>query len=167
MAREFKNIQAQLEVYGGLFVQRLGDQLDANNTNASGALKGSIELTIKSEGKGFLIDALEYWGAVDEGRKAGKRPPVSELMKWLSYPNVRDKIRFGASDKAFGEKEMKSLAFLIARKIGRQGTKGTNFFTNVYNSDIIDDMVGAIAEGAVTDYAAALDEIISNFNRNR
>lgn len=167
MAREFKSVHAQLEVYGGLFVQRLGDQLDANNTNASGALKGSIELTLKSEGKGFLIDALDYWGAVDEGQRAGKRPPVSELMKWLSYPNVRDKIRFGASDAAFGEKQMKSLAFLIARKIGREGTKGTKFFTNVYNSGIIDDMVAAIADGTADDYTAALDAMVDNFNRNR
>jgi hypothetical protein len=167
MAREFRNVQAQIDIYGSLIVQRLGDQLDANNTNASGSLKGSIELTVKPESKGFIIDALQYWEAVNSGRKAGKQPPMGEIMKWLSYPNVRDKIRFGASDKAFGEREQKSLAYLIARKIGREGTKGTNFFTNVYNSDVIDDMVSAIADGALLDYTAILDEIIENYNRNR
>jgi hypothetical protein len=166
MAREFKNIQAQLDIYGGLIVQRLADQLDANNTNASGSLKGSIELTLKPNAKGFVIDALDYWQAVDEGTNP-HFVPKSALLKWLSYPNVRDKVRFGATDKAFGEKEQKSLAYLIARKIGREGTKGTNFFTNVYNSDVIDDMVSAIAEGAVLDYTAILDEIIDNYNRNR
>jgi hypothetical protein len=166
MAREFKSVQAQLEIYGGLFVQRLGDQLDANNTNASGALKGSIELTLKSDGRGFIIDALEYWGAVDEGTKPHK-VPLSALMKWLSYPNVRDKWRFGESDKAFTELEYKTFAFLVQRKIARFGTEGTNFFTNVYKSGIVDDMVGAIADGTSEDYTAALDAIVDNFNRKR
>lgn len=166
MARQFKSIETQLEIYGGLIVQRLGDGLDANNTNASGNLKGSIELNIKPNGAGMFIDALEYWGAVDEGRKAGKRPPTSALMKWLSYPNVRDKIRFGASDKAFGEREMKSLAYLIARKIGREGTKGTNFAKNVMQSDLIDSMVAALGDAAFEDFNAILDGIVDNYNRN-
>ena len=166
MAREFKNIQAQIDIYASLIVQRLGDQLDANNTNASSSLKGSIDFKLKPESKGFIIDALDYWKAVDGGTRP-HTPPRSAILKWLSYPNVRDKLKKGKSDSAFSEREANSIAFLIQRKIGREGTKGTNFFTNVYNSDVIDDMVSAIADGALLDYTAILDGIIENYNRNR
>jgi len=163
MAREFKNVQAQIDIYGSLIVQRLGDQLDANNTNASGSLKGSIELTVKPESKGFIIDALQYWQAVDEGTKP-HFVPKSALLKWLSYPNVRDKVRFGATDKAFGEREANSFAYLIQRKILRYGTEGTNFAKNVMESDLIDNMVGSLQDAAFEDYSAILDGIIDNYN---
>jgi hypothetical protein len=162
MAREFKNAEAALRVYGGLMVQRLVEGLNANNSNASGALNESIALTLKAQGAGFFVDGLDYWGAVDGGRKAGKRPPITEIEKWLTYPNVRDKMRFGASDKAFGEKEMRSLAFMIARKIGREGTKGNNFFKNVVESDLIDDMVQAVANGSLEDMLAMIDQRIND-----
>lgn len=163
MAREFKSVDAALRVYGGLIVQRLVEGLNANNSNASGALNESIALTMKSNAEGFIVDALDYWGAVDGGRRAGKRPPITAIEQWLRYPNVRDKMRFGASDKAFGDKERMALAFMIARKIGRDGTKGNNFFKNVVESDLIDDMVQAVANGAMDDMLASIDQAINDF----
>jgi hypothetical protein len=71
-------------------------------------------------------------------------------------------MRFGASDKAFGEKERRSLAFMIARKIGREGTKGNNFFKNVVESDLIDDMVQAVANGSLDDMLAMIDQRIND-----
>jgi hypothetical protein len=162
MAREFKSVDAALRVYGGLIIQRLVEGLNENNSNASGALNESIALTMKSNGEGFIVDALDYWGAVDGGRRAGKRPPITAIEQWLRYPNVRDKMRFGASDKAFGDKERKALAFMIARKIGREGTKGNNFFKNVVESDIIVDMTVAVANGAMDDMLAAIDRTIND-----
>jgi hypothetical protein len=38
---------------------------------------------------------LDYWGAVDKGRKAGKQPPIDKIKEWLTYPNVRDKLDSG------------------------------------------------------------------------
>ena len=162
MAREFKNAEIALRVYAGLISQRLVDGLTVNNSDASGALNESINFTLKAEGAGFFIDALDYWGAVDGGRKAGKRPPITAIEKWLTYPNVRDKLRLGASDKAFGDSERRLAAFFIARKIGREGTKGNNFFKNVVESDIIDDMVQAVANGTMEDMLAAIDKTIND-----
>ena len=162
MAREFKSTEAALRVYGGLMVQRLVEGLNANNSNASGALNESIALTLKNQGAGFFVDALDYWPFVDGGRPKGKAPLVTDIEKWLSYPNVRDKIRFGASDKAFGDKERRGLAYVIARKIGSDGTKGNNFFKNVVESDLIDDMVQAVANGSLEDMLAMIDQRIND-----
>jgi hypothetical protein len=77
---------------------------------------------------------------------------------------VRDKIRFGASDSAFGEREANSLAYLIQRKIKREGTKGTKFFTNVYNSGIFDDMEQILANTMEQDILAILNNQIDAIN---
>jgi hypothetical protein len=45
-----------------------------------------------------------------EGRRAGKQPPSSALEAWVAF-------KFKLSGK-----ELKSVAYLVARKIGREGT---------------------------------------------
>jgi hypothetical protein len=51
---------------------------------------------------------------------------------------------------------------MIARKIGREGTKGNNFFKNVVESDLIDDMVQAVANGSLDDMLAMIDQRIND-----
>ena len=163
MANKYTNTAAELEVIGGLIIQRLADNLDANNTNASGSLKGSITLHIKPNGLGMFIDALDYWDDVDEGTDPHD-VPLSALIKWLSYENVRDKLRWGQSDAAFGESEAKSIAYLIQRKIKHYGTEGTNFFTNVVKSGIFDDMASTLADSMEQDILAILNNQIDAIN---
>jgi hypothetical protein len=160
----FTNTSAALRQTGGLIVQRLSQGLQQDNSIASGELDKSINFNIKSTQKKIVLDItmLDYWGAVDGGRKAGKQPPIDKILEWLSYPNVRDKIRFGQNDSAFSESEKNSLAFLIARKIGRQGTKGNNFATNVFTSSLItkelpEVILNAVAEDADLILADLLD----------
>jgi hypothetical protein len=160
----FSNTSAALRQTGGLIVQRLSQGLQQDNSIASGELDKSINFNIKSTQKKIVLDItmLDYWGAVDGGRKAGKQPPIDKILEWLSYPNVRDKIRFGQNDSAFSESEKNSLAFLIARKIGRQGTKGNNFATNVFTSSLItkelpEVILNAVAEDADLILADLLD----------
>ena len=147
-------------------MQRLSQGLQQDNSIASGELDKSINFNIKSTDKKIVLDItmLDYWGAVDGGRKAGKQPPIDKILEWLSYPNVRDKIRFGQNDSAFSESEKNSLAFLIARKIGRQGTKGNNFATNVFTSSLITNelpevILNAVAEDADLILADLLDSL--------
>lgn len=160
------NVSTALRSVGGLIVTRLRQGMEENNSDASGDLGASIGLNIKNTQKGIdlNIEMLDYWGAVDKGRKAGKRPPTSKILEWLSIQNVRDKIRFGQSDAAFTDSEAQSLAFLISRKIGREGTKGTNFATNVFESSLIKNDLPKVIEDAVFEDANALiDELITNF----
>jgi hypothetical protein len=158
------NISTALRKVGGLTVSRLRQGMTESNSDASGKLGASIGFNVKSTSKGIdlNIEMLDYWQYVDEGRKKGKQPPVSEILKWLTYPNVRDKIRGGESDAPVENPE--SLAFLIARKIGREGTKGTDFATNVFESKLIQKELPAIVADAVFEDANSLiDELISGF----
>ena len=148
-------------------MQRLSQGLQEDNSIASGELDKSINFNIKSTDKKIVLDItmLDYWGAVDGGRKAGKQPPIDKILEWLSYPNVRDKIRFGQNDSAFSESEKNSLAFLIARKIGRQGTKGNNFATNVFTSSLITkELPEVILNSVAEDADLILADLLDSFS---
>jgi hypothetical protein len=160
------NLSQTLRRVGGLTVQRLSQGLKESNSDASGELDTSIGFNIKPTSKGIdlNITMLDYWEFVDKGRKPGKPAPVNKIMEWLTYPNVRDKMRFGQSDAAFTESEQKSLAYLISRKIGREGTKGNDFASNVFNSKLIQTELPDLVLNAVfEDASIAIDELINNF----
>jgi hypothetical protein len=159
------SVSTALRKVGGLTVQRLSQGLKESNSDASGKLDASIGFNIKSTSKGIdlNIEMLEYWGAVDGGRRKGKQPPINKILEWLTYPNVRDKLRSGQSDAPIDNPE--SLAFLIARKIGRQGTKGTNFATNVFKSSLIQkELPSIVADAVYEDASLIIDDLLSQFN---
>ena len=160
------NISTALEIVGRLTVNRLRDGMTENNSDASGDLGQSIGFNIKKTSKGIdlNIEMLEYWGAVDGGRRKGKQPPINKIKEWLTYPNPRAKLGLeGVSNVNIAE--VNSLAFLIARKIGKNGTKGTNFATNVFNSSLIQkELPSIVADAVYEDASLIIDDLLSQFN---
>lgn len=66
---------------------------------------------------GYVVGSRVLYAAVmDEGRMPGKMPPVSALIPW-----VRTKI--GGKD----DKEIKSIAYAVARKIAEKGTEPRHY----------------------------------------
>lgn len=59
----------------------------------------------------------DYAVYVDKGRKAGKRPPVEAIMKWMRDKGIRSKSGIRAVD----------IAYVIARSIGERGIKPRPF----------------------------------------
>jgi len=144
---------------------KLRKNLAEKNAFASGNLEESIDINFKKASKGleYNITMLDYWEFVDKGRKPGKRPPTSSIEKWLSYPNVRDKIRGGQNDKPIDN--IQSLAYIIAKKIGDKGTKGTDFFTDLVNSrQVNQDLPKAIGDAMFEDLDLALTEVAESFS---
>ena len=62
--------------------------------------------------------APHAWFVIN-GRKPGKMPPIADIMPWVAK-------KLGASGTA-----LRSVAFLVARKIGRKGTKPNDFVTPI------------------------------------
>lgn len=60
----------------------------------------------------------DYWYYVENGRKAGKFPPLSKIEEWI---RVKPVIPRPYNGKLPTEKQ---LAFLIGRKIAEKGTEG-------------------------------------------
>jgi len=77
---------------------------------ASNRLRSSIRTQFRGDRLGARIGSkLQYAEYVEKGRRPGRMPPSSALEAW-----VRTKVSV---------ENIKSIAFLIARKIGREGTK--------------------------------------------
>lgn len=144
----FENTSQALRQVGGLVTRRLSQNLQEDNSIASGKLDSSIAFRAFSTNNqlGINIEMEDYWVYVDEGRKAGRMPPVSKIEQWLSYPNVRSKISQG-NDAPI--QNVEGLAYVIAKKIGREGTKGNDFATNVFESSLITKEVPALIESAI------------------
>lgn len=84
----------------------------------SGALRGgyAVEVT-QSIGRtrGVILNPIIYHDVVEDGRRPGKMPPVEALIPWVAS-------KLGVPPGP----ERRAIAFLIARKIGRQGTRPAN-----------------------------------------
>ena len=105
------------------FVVELKNKLTANDSNASGTLAKSIRGIVKQNGKYIVISIQleDYWKYIENGTKP-HFPPVDAIRKWISVKPVLPRpLKSGKLPTA------NQLAFLIARKISRVGTKAKPF----------------------------------------
>jgi len=88
----------------------------ASDSIGEPSLKNSWDIeTIRDLGGEIVVNVVNpVQAALNrlEGRKAGKRPPSDALIPWVKF-----KLQIKEDKKA------KSVAFLVARKIGREGTQ--------------------------------------------
>lgn len=149
-----------------LYAQRLADSLIESGSTASGELGASITINIEKPRRGVYKSQIlmnEYWEAVDQGRSAGKPPPVQSILDWLAYPNVQSRMTFGRENE-FNFDRMESIAYAIAKKIGDKGTKGNDFATNVFESDLSRDMQDALVDAVADDFDNTIDELNALMN---
>ena len=120
--------------------------------NNSGTLSQSIGRNYNAgilDERGLIIgriEAVDYWYYVDQGRKPGKFPP---------YTNDREGILHWVLTKIPKQPDIKdtSLAFLIARKIAKKGTKGTKFASSVLTDKDLNELYKSLAENLAEDIA--------------
>ena len=131
---------------------------------------------------GYAIDDAErrlvvfsragYAGWVHEGRKPGKRPPIEALLAWARRKVLNSRIatekaraaagvtlkpRLGKSATVAERDQARVLAFLVARKIGRFGTRPNKWFEGVLATGGIDQVAAQVFK-AVEDYEQVLAE---------
>lgn len=83
------------------------------NLDASGGSSESLR-DVAEDNSGQLFGKRSI-GALIEGRRPGKQPPLEAIIQWL-----KDKKTFRIDDDS--GPGLRSLAFIIARKIGKTGT---------------------------------------------
>lgn len=116
------NVQRVLGEFAVALRNEYQDNLILHNRIASGDLLNSVEYVIDRDGYTYTVSLMlkDYWYFVENGRKAGKWPPMDAILSWikakpvLPRPNAKGKLP-----------TPQQLAFLIARKIGEEGTEGT------------------------------------------
>lgn len=117
---EFKNTLSTLNDFGKFLVEEYKDRLILNDVNASDVLYNSVKFNVENNGKTFEVQVTleDYWKYVENGRKAGKWPPINAIQKWVEIKPVLPRPM--ANGKL---PTTQQLAFLIARKIGLEGIK--------------------------------------------
>ena len=119
---DLPHVQAVMEEMAIAIRNEYQDNLIRNDRIASGDLLNNIEYEITRGDFTYTIyvKMKDYWYYVENGRKAGKWPPIDNILNWITVkpvlprPNAKGKLP-----------TPQQLAFLIARKIGEEGTEGT------------------------------------------
>lgn len=115
-----------------------------DDSKASGNLQNfETHITI-NEGK-FLItfELADYWKYVEYGRGPGKQPPIEAIEEWI---RVKPIIPTAQSNKI---PDTRQLAYLIARKIGREGTPAQKPLSRTMWSDDANSLISSIKQEIV------------------
>ena len=119
---DLPHVQAVMEEMAIAIRNEYQDNLIRNDRIASGDLLNNIEYEVTRGDFTYTIyvKMKDYWYFVENGRKVGKWPHIDNILNWIKIkpvlprPNAKGKLP-----------TPQQLAFLIARKIGEEGTEGT------------------------------------------
>lgn len=122
---KFPNLEKVLEEYAIDFRNTYQDSLINNDRIASGDLLNSVDYIITKGTNQYSVSIKlkDYYYFVEYGRKAGKFPPPDAMLRYVQIKPILP--RPNANGKLPTEKQ---LAFLIGRKIAREGTEGSGDF---------------------------------------
>lgn len=126
-----------------LYQSKLSDE----NINATGDLsKSAVNWDIKYENDVFRVvfNLEHYWYYVENGRRPGKMPPIDVIKDWIQ---VKRMVPRPLHDKIPSTDQ---LAFMIARKIGRDGIPGRHplerTISEIQHNGLLDKFKGAIVQ---------------------
>lgn len=115
---KFTNLYKTLDEYCKEFSKLYKDKL--RSRGHTGLMNNfSCNFEIFNNTYKITISLPDYYYWVENGRKPGKFPPVVAIQKWIKQKHL---------PTGNGKKlpTLNQLAFLIGRKIAREGTKGTH-----------------------------------------
>jgi hypothetical protein len=164
--RQVDPMQELLGKYIFEFLDAASENLEKANSISTGNLNESLDYDIIRTAGGYRIDfkALDYFKFVDKGvRGAGtskknstspyrfkgimpSKSHIAAIEKWIVINRLTAKARdvkkygsIGRERKAIpATQSRKTLAFLIARSIKREGLKATNFWTSAFDKTFQD-----------------------------
>lgn len=129
---DLTNIQQLLQQ----FIQAVRDDLKQQNINASSKLSQSLKSVVKQKGKWIEISiSLEdYWKYIEYGTRP-HFPPIQAIRKWIDVKPVLPRPMKGKLPTR------DQLAFLIARKISKVGTRPKPFLNKTISDFNLIDKV--------------------------
>lgn len=122
----FDNLKIALDSFINDFINTYKSLLIRDNKKASGNLISSLKpvtIQFKTNKLEADISIASYWKYVEYGRRPGKFPPINKILNWIKVKPVIPRPMNGLKPPTEPQ-----LAFLIARKIARDGIKAGNQF---------------------------------------
>lgn len=159
------NTRRVMSQFGEAFAQTYVDALGQRGVNASHALADSVRYTVAVESGNIAVDVslLEYWKYVEYGRRAGgKMPPLSVIEEWIRVKPVHalPRPRRIGSNKTYIPSP-RSLAYLIARKISRDGIKPRPLFADSLDAVWV-KFEQALSDAITLDVMADVDIVLAD-----
>jgi hypothetical protein len=130
--------------WGNELSENLRNTLRKSKTNASSVLSQSIGSIAKPKQGGFklTVEMESYYRYVEDGRKAGKRPPIQSIYEWIQNKKSVQTLISRSTDRV---KATRSLAYVISKKIAKHGTKAQPFIRQNVNDkslQVLSDRIG-------------------------
>lgn len=128
---------------------------NASNKKVSGEFERGLEITYSPNQA--TLSGYVYLA----GRAAGKRPPIQPILDWINAKGIKP-----IEDKM----KASTLAFLIARKIGEQGTRKENhlmIYDQVITPERIDSILEKINQVNVTVFIDEVTTMITKLVSNK
>ena len=115
----WNNLKKCLEEYSMYLLQA-----SRNNMPTYYELKDKIKFVMNVNGNFYEIEfnAPSYWKYANDGRDKGGRPPINVIADWIKRRNITP---YALKNGKLPTEDQ--LAFMIAKKIGRDGTTGIHF----------------------------------------
>ena len=152
-----QNFLSTLDEYAEKAKELYKRKLTDKGINASYKLLNSVETTVKRNDDEFIvsINLEDYWVFVENGRKAGRFPPIDKILEWI---RVKPVIPYSDSRGRIPTEE--SLAFLISRKIAEQGTEGRHVLAETVE-ELNNYYLPLLQQALDRDFARFESEIVS------
>lgn len=129
---QWNNTLRTLDEFGAEIINSYKKELE-HEQYTNGELYNTLSYKVNSNNEGWVISIslADYWKYVEEGRRPGKQPPREVIEKWISVKQIIPRPMTLKSGKTVTP-TIPQLAFLIARKIGRDGIQGKHLFANSF-----------------------------------
>lgn len=123
------------------------------SSKATGNLQNfQTHITLNDTTLSVSFELEDYWKYVEYGRGPGRMPPIDKIESWIRVkPIVPDPVSGKIPDT-------RQLAYLIARKIGREGTPAQKPLTNTLYSEEVNILINAIKHNIVEQVTKYLNE---------
>lgn len=131
-----------LQQLGEMLVEEYREVLKQEGINATDQLSQTAAVKVEQESTYWELSLLlqDYWKYVEFGRKPGKWPPRDAIEKWIEAKPV-----IPTPDANGRIPTTRSLAYLIARKIGQRGTEARHALKTARNDAWIQQVRDMIA----------------------
>lgn len=124
---ELTTVKQVLDAYANEVITKYKNALIADDKTATGNLIRSLNTNVVFRGVNInvYLNLADYWYYVEHGRKPGKFPPIDKIHAWVIQkpviPREFDNGKLPTTNQ---------LAYLIGRKIAREGIKPGNQLHN-------------------------------------
>ena len=131
--KDLRHFVEILNDYMGDAQKLMERKFNQEHRSATGYALRNLEFKLKTNDNEYVVTfyAPDYYKYIEEGRKSGKMPPQKAILDWIKAKKILPR-----PDRDGKIPTIKTLAFLIARAIGKHGTikdkhyKGTNYLAD-------------------------------------